>query len=53
MSVPCSSHVELEANGRDHEHKESLAEGAVEGVVEESVKIRTMRRTAPKKKRKS
>ena len=39
VSLPHSGHVELEANGRDHEHKESLAEGGVEGVVEESAKI--------------
>jgi hypothetical protein len=40
MNVPDSGwHLDLEANGRDHEHKESLEEGAVQGVVEESVKI--------------
>ena len=35
-SIPRPGHIELEANGRDHEHKESLTEGAGEGVVEES-----------------
>ena len=35
-SVPLPGHIKLEANGRDHEHRESLAEGAVEDVVEES-----------------
>ena len=35
-SVPRPGDIELEANGRDHEHRESLAEGAVEDVVEES-----------------
>ena len=33
-SIPRPGHVELEANGRDHEHRESLAEGAVEEVEE-------------------
>ena len=35
-SGPRPVHIELEANGRDHEHRESLAEGAVEDIVEES-----------------
>ena len=35
-SVPRPAHIELEANGRDHGHGESLAEGAVEDVIEES-----------------
>ena len=34
--VPRPGHLELPANGRDHEHRESLAGGAVEDVVEES-----------------
>ena len=35
-SIPRPGRIELEANGKDHEHRESLAEGAVEDIVEES-----------------
>ena len=34
-SVPRPGPIELEANGRDREHRELLAEGAVEAVVED------------------